>query len=382
MKAYRAIVINLPKDKCDVNYIRRLMALTNLAYRGYEVWVTDLPKNIQYKLYGSFKNFKGSLVFGTVPKGWFAKVWVPLNTLRVYLDSSMKGDRGAPVVLDFRSSVIRLRQVCRNESRYVVEVPMPRWVVDRVKEGGDIKYAMIGLKKNESYLVLVAEREVEPYTPNEYVLAVDVNSWNNGIAWGLIRNGTIIRWKPERPKLSEIERLYNLSIRLERKYGRLKRLSLHKTLEGKKLWRETKRLRRKIYAKLRDYVQKLVHRLVKKALRHKALVVIDDIIEESRKELLEKILHNGLAKIYLLYMRSFVKLFITQLQWYGVPYTFKRLYSTVCPICRHKLVQKEKRIMVCSNCGFKAPRDMISIYWAMKLNSNKLRGEVVNKSRV
>jgi hypothetical protein len=38
--------------------------------------VPDLPKIIQNQLY-DFKNFKGSLVFGTVPKGWFAKTWVP-----------------------------------------------------------------------------------------------------------------------------------------------------------------------------------------------------------------------------------------------------------------------------------------------------------------
>jgi hypothetical protein len=68
MKAHRAILIKLPKDKCDVDYVKQLMALTNLAYRGYEVWVPDLPMTIQHHLYG-FRNFKGSLVFGTKPKG-------------------------------------------------------------------------------------------------------------------------------------------------------------------------------------------------------------------------------------------------------------------------------------------------------------------------
>jgi hypothetical protein len=68
MIARRAILIELPKDECDVDYIKRLMVLTNLAYRDYEVWVPDLPQNIQYQLYGSFKNYMGSLVFGTTPK--------------------------------------------------------------------------------------------------------------------------------------------------------------------------------------------------------------------------------------------------------------------------------------------------------------------------
>jgi len=363
----RAILIRLPRDECDAEYIRRLMALTNLAYRRYEVWVPDLLKNIQYQLYGSFKNFKDSLVLGTVPKRWFTRAWVPLKTLRVYGDGSMKGDRNAPVVLDFRGNAIKLRQVCRNESGYSIEAPMPIWVIERVKEGGVIKFAMIGLRDDEPYLALVAERVVEPYKPSEYMLVIDVNAWSNGVAWGLIRDGSIIRWKPERPRLSEIEGLYNISVRLGRKYGRLKRLGLHKTVEGRRLWRNIKKVRRKIYAKLRDYAQKLVHRLVRKALKHRALVIIDDMIEESRRELIEEKIPRGLRKIYLAETRRFVKLLITQLRWYGVPYEFKRLPSTICPICGHGLTQLPGRIMVCTNCGFKAPRDKVPMYWAMKL---------------
>jgi len=176
MKAHRAILIKLSKDKCDTAYIRRLMALTNLAYRGYEVWVPDLPKTIQYQLY-DFKNMK-SLVFGAEPKRWFVRAWVPLKTFRVYPDGSVKGDKRAPVVLDFKSSIIRIRQVCGNEHGYVVELPMPKWIIERVKEGGDIKFARVGLKDNEPYLALVTERVVEPYVPSDYMLAVDVNSWS------------------------------------------------------------------------------------------------------------------------------------------------------------------------------------------------------------
>jgi putative transposase len=365
MRTRRAILIRLPKDKCDVEYIRRLMALTNLAYRGFEVWVPDLPKTIQHQLYG-FRNFKGSLVFGTKPKGWFAETWVPLKTLRFYPDGSRKSGRYAPVVLDFKSSAIKLYQVCRNEHGYVVEVPMPKWVVDRLSEGGDVKYAMIGLKDNEPYLALVAEREVEPYIPSDYMLAIDVNAWNNGIAWGLIKSSKLVKWRPERPRLREIDGLYYRSVVLSQKYGKLKRLGLHKTREGKGLWREVRRLRRRIYAKLRDYAQRLAHRLVRKALRHRALVIIDDIIEESRRELIEMKLPSGLRKIYLAETRRFVKLLIAQLEWYGVPYEFKRLPSTICPICGSELTQLQGRIMVCTNCGFKAPRDKAPIHWAMR----------------
>jgi len=157
MKAYRALLISLSKDECNIDYIKRLISLTNLAYRDYEAWIPDLPKTMQHQLQ-NFKSYTKSLVFGHTPKRWFTRTWVPLTTLRIYTDDSMKGDNRAPVVLDFRNDVIRLRQVCKNEPRYVDELPMPRWVVERVREGGDIKFAMIGLKDDELYLALIAER--------------------------------------------------------------------------------------------------------------------------------------------------------------------------------------------------------------------------------
>jgi putative transposase len=344
------------------------MALTNLAYRGYKVWVSGLPRTIQHQLYRSFKDYLGSLDFGTMPKRWFARTWVPLTTLRVYDDGSKVGDTAASVIFDFKHNAIILYRVCKNKRGFVIEIPMPKWVIDRVKEGGDVKFARIGLKDDEPYLALIAEREVKPYEPSEYKFVIDVNSWNNGIVWGLIKDGVIVKWKPEIPNLREIDGLYYLSVRLGRKYGKLKRLGLHKTVEGKRLWREIKRLRRKLYAKMRDYVQRLVHRLVRKALRHRALVIIDDMTEESRRELLEEKISSGLKKLYLMYTRRFVKLLVTQLEWYGVPYEFKRLPSTICPVCQSELTQEEGRIMICENCGFKAPRDMVPMYWAVKID--------------
>jgi putative transposase len=377
MTAKRTILIELPKDKCDVDYIRRLMSLTNLAYRGYETWVPDIPKNIQYQLYG-FKNYMGSLVFGSTPKRWFAETWVPLKVLRIYSDGSMKGDRNAPVVLEFRSdtdlkrSIIKLRQVCRNEPRYTVEIPMPKWVVERVREGGDIKYAMIGLKNDKPYLALVVERVVKPYQPSGYRLVVDVNAWSNGVAYGIVNpSNRIAEYSPLRPNLRLIDTWYHKAEKLSKELGKLKRLGLGSTLEAERLKREIDMLRRKIYAYLRDFAQKRARELALKALRLRAEVLIDDMIEESRKELLEMKLPRGLRKLYLMYTKRFVKLLVTQLEWYGVPYEFKRLPSTICPVCQHKLTQEDGRVMVCENCGFKAPRDMVPMYWAIKIENTK-----------
>jgi len=369
MIARRAIIIKLPKDKCDVNYILRLMALTNLAYRGYEIWAPDLSRTIQHQLY-SFKNYMKSLVFGTAPKKWLVSVWVPLKTLRVYPDGSRKGDKSAPVVLDLKGNVIRLRQVCRSEPGYVIELPMPKWVIERVKEGGDVKFAMIGLKNDKPYLALVTEREVESYQSSGYKLVIDVNAWNNGVAYGIINpNNRIAEYSPLRPNLRLIDTWYYKAERLSKELGKLKRLGLSSTTEAKGLRREIKALRRKVYAYLRDFTQKKAHELALKAIRLRAEVLIDDMLDESRRELIEEKLPSGLRKIYLAEARKFDKLLVTQLQWYGVPYRFKRLPSTICPVCHHELTQLQGRIMICGNCGFKAPRDKVPIYWVIKIST-------------
>ncbi len=90
------------------------------------------------------------------------------------------------------------------------------------------------------------------------------------------------------------------------------------------------------------------------------------MLDESRRELIEMKLPSGLRKVYLAETRRFVKLLIAQLEWYGVPYEFKRLPSTICPNCGSELTQLPGRIMICTNCGFKAPRDKVPIHWAMR----------------
>jgi len=369
MIAHRTLLTKLPRDECDIDYIERLMALANLAYRDYEVWVPDLPRTIQHQLYGSFKNYMGSLVLGTVPKRWFIRAWIPLKMLRIYGDGSMKGDRGAPVVLDLENSVIEIRWVCKNE----VSIPMPDWVVnwidERLREGGDVRFARIGLKDNEPYLALIAEREVEPYQPSEYRLVVDVNSWKYGISWGLIRNGRIVSYKQEGLNLGRYYGLYDELIRLARKYGELKRSGLHRTTEGRKLWRRIKAIHARLYAITRDKAYFLASKLVKKALRYRALLVIDDMSEESRRELLEEGLPRDVIKLLMSNLRRFVHQLETLAKWYGVPYEFKRLPSKVCPVCQHELTQEEGRTMVCENCGFKAPRDLVPMHWAIKIEN-------------
>jgi hypothetical protein len=81
---------------------------------------------------------------------------------------------------------------------------------------------MIGLKDGEPYLALIAEREVEPYRPSGCILAIDVNSWRYGIAWGLIRDGKIVSFRQDGLNPQRIVSLYSQAVKRERKVGAIK----------------------------------------------------------------------------------------------------------------------------------------------------------------
>jgi putative transposase len=245
---------------------------------------------------------------------------------------------------------------------------MPSWVVERLKEGGDIKYAMIGLRNNKPYLALVAERAVKPYQPSGYVLVVDVNSWKYGIAWGLIRNGKLITWKTEKPDTFLINTLYHQTMDRERKIDKLKRIGYSGSARIDKIKEQAHMRKSRIYRITRDKAYFLASKLIRKALKYRALLVIDDMTEETRKELLEERLPPDVIKLLMSNLKRFVHQLETLAQWYSVPYKFKRLPSTVCPVCHHELTQEDGRVMVCPNCGFKALRDLVPIHWATKLH--------------
>jgi putative transposase len=321
------------------------------------------------------REFKQNLIFGTVPKRWLARVWVPLKVARIR-DSKRVGATDAPVVLDFDRNVMRLYQLCRNQPGYVIGLPMPEWVLERAAEGADIKFAMAGLKDGRPCLALIAEREVQPIQPSSYTLVVDVNSWRHGIAWALVRDGRIVSLGRERLSL---DGLYRKLLWLERKYGWLKRLSLHETPKGRKLWRQIRRKRRKLYAIVRNMAQWLVSKLAKKALRYRAKVVIDDMLEESRRELLEERLPQGLAKVCLYGVRRFAKLLVGQLRWHGIPFEFRRLYSTICPRCGNRMERLPGRIMRCDRCGLSAHRDLVPVMWYLNVLYEKGSGMGCNE---
>jgi putative transposase len=350
MIARRALLVELPSVDCD---IVRLQALTNLAYkyRELEICPDDIPRTACTMLYK--RNF--NLEFGTKPKRWFARQWLPMTVLRIQ-DGARRGDTGAPLLLDLDGGVMRLRNICHGEA------PIPRWVYDRLEEGGDIVFAKLGLKDGIPAVMLVAERYVEFYEP-ESLLPVDVNSWKHGIVWALIKNEGISSIGRERPDLGRVERWYSKVVRLERHIGRLEKLGLN----DKSSRREARRTRSKMYRYLRGYSQWLANKIVRKALKHKSKVVIDRALEESWRELLEEGLTKRKAKIRMAGVRRFIKILETQLKWHGVPYEFKRLPSRVCPECEIEMEELPGRRMRCPSCGLEEDRDKIPILWALRL---------------
>jgi putative transposase len=350
MIARRALVVELPSVDCD---IVRLQALTNLAYkyRELEICPDDIPRTACTMLYK--RNF--NLEFGTKPKRWFARQWLPMTVLRIQ-DGARRGDTGAPLLLDLDGGVMRLRNICHGEA------PIPRWVYDRLEEGGDIVFAKLGLKDGIPAVMLVAEKRVEFYEP-ESLLPVDVNSWKHGIVWALIKNERISSIGRERPDLGRVERWYSKVVRLERHIGRLEKLGLN----DKSPRREARRTRSKMYRYLRGYSQWLANKIVRKALKHKSKVVIDRALEESWRDLLEEGLTKRKAKIRMAGVRRFIRILETQLKWHGVPYEFKRLPSRVCPECEVGMEELPGRRMKCPRCGLEEDRDKIPILWALRL---------------
>jgi putative transposase len=350
MIARRALVVELPSVDCDV---LRLQALTNLAYRYKELEICpeDLPRTACTMLYKRGVD----LEFGTRPKRWFARQWLPMTVLRIQ-NGAKRGDTGAPLVLDLDRGVMKLRYICHGEA------PIPRWVYDRIREGGDITFAMLGLKNGTPAVMLVAERRVEPYKPVS-LLPVDVNSWKHGVVWALVKNGRISSIGRERPDLGRVERWYSKVVRLERLISRLERLGL----DDRNAWRDARCTRSKTYRYLRGYSQWLANKIVRKALKHKSKVVIDKALEESWRELLEEGLTKREAKIQMAGVRRFIKILKTQLKWYGVPYEFKRLPSRVCPNCEIEMEELPGRRMRCHMCGLEEDRDKIPVLWALRL---------------
>ncbi|WP_252901093.1 transposase [Vulcanisaeta sp. JCM 14467] len=270
MKAHRTLIIKRPlrlfteeEKNALVRVLTRVDALGNLWARGFTVYPPDLDSRFVY----AFNYFKSEISFSNgvkPPKVWFAKVHAMLN---VGLRLNNERDKGEGVFIDLTSNVLRLRWVIKRRAITINLTPSEvRYIRERLGEDGRPKLARAWIDGDYLKIAIAFEREVQPIQPSEYMLVIDVNSWRNGIVWALIKDGSISSLGRGRPWLRRIDRLYNEVLRLEQEYGKLRRLGLHKSVKGRRLWREIKMLRRKLYAYTRDYAQKIAHKLVMKPL--------------------------------------------------------------------------------------------------------------------
>ena len=369
---YRTLPLSfdLPKEliKKFEKWDERTRALCNLWVRGYEVYPS--LKECSSTTIEMINRYVVKQKFYKKPKKWFCKIPITCDVLRI-INGRRFGNRNAPVVLDLDKKRIKLKNIFPMPLEYPLNDDIIKEIFDRLNSGGDVKVAQVFVKKRKIHVHLVFEKEYKPIEKTETKLIIDINSWKYGIKWWVIWNRKVILYGIIKPDLEYLERLYNEVVHLERKYGKLKRLKLHKSEYGKRLWKQIKAKRSRIYRYLKDFVNKKVNELIKIAIIFKSEIWGDYMKEESRRELLEEKLPNGLIKLYLLYLPRFVKLLENQTKWYGLPFKLERLPSTICPICESEMIHIGNRVMKCLNCGFEENRDEIPLYWALK-KLNKL----------
>ncbi len=366
---YRTIVLKFRLGRRLFNlvegYVLRLSGLVNLAVRGFVIYVPDISRTMWNVIYR--RNFVRNFKFGTRPKRWFCRLAIPCTVLRV-VNNTRRGDSCAPIVLDLDRGILKLRYVTPIHLSFRLDKHVSKWINERLREDADCRFAFVYLRRRKLCIALIFERKIpQEYVPERF-LVIDVNAWNHGIVYAIInKNGKVAELSRRRPNLRKVDTLYYRALKLEQVYGKLKRLGLEHSIKARRIRREAKTCRSKIYRYLRDHVNKLVHELIQKALKLKCKIIIDDVLDTSLRQLKEELLDNGLAKIYLTYLRRFVKLLENQAKWYGIPIEKKRLPSTLCPYCHTQLIENGYRKLKCPRCGREYDRDIIPILHAKEI---------------
>jgi len=250
------------------------------------------------------------------------------------------------------------------------EYPIPkralRLLEKRLKESPDERYVRVLERNNELVVQIVLHKKNVVDVPEDPLLVVaDINS-DYGIVVHFWDGKLIKTIKLRPPNLSNKrvytkrlmmlrDRLYNMGCLTERQ------INIYPVL-----------IRRALSYSYKGWIQQSVARVVRKirriAKRHnkRPLIVIDIPEHTSLRD-------TRLQKTLLSFARSLKNI----LSWYGIYWIEERLYSSFCPKCGNKLTvykkTKRTRIMICSKCSFKADRDEIPLYWALKTYKHLLR---------
>ena len=365
--AYRTLVVRRRLEEIPPELLQRFTEVQ----KAFRKWATEWYKS-GFKKPMPDKN----------PLKYFAKELkynlrlIPTNGLKngewraplpfdAQLRTGNEKDVGCGILVDLPKGEIRIRRwsgIKGNVITVRLKEEDTKWILERVKEGGKLKlaYAWVGRAKRSNVttfnVALVFAREVAPIEARR-VLAVDLNALHNGVAWGIVEEGRIMKRKVKRPDLWKIKRL-------QKEISHLDSLCAKK---GEPYCKQSVTAQSRLYRVLRQFEDEAVREVVETAVKKKAMIVVDAPRDESIRRLKEG-KYVPEKKLYLNIGR--LRRRIEELaKWYGVPSREQRLYSTICPRCGAKMEELPNRGVRCPKCGFEAPRDKIPLLWAAKLST-------------
>ena len=365
--AYRTLLVRRKVEEIPPEQLQRFMEVQEAFRRWATEWYlsgfkTPMPEQQPLKYFAEKLKFTLKLI---PVNGLKSGVWkVPLS-FDAQLRVGNERDISRGILVDLPKGEIRIRKWSGIRGNIIVvklKRSEKRWVEERVREDGRLKLARAWIDRvrrsniTTFNVALTFAKEVTLITPRR-VLAVDLNSLYNGVAWGIIEDGRIVTRGIERPHLRAIEKL-------QKEIPRLDELCAKR---GEPYCRQSAMAQSRLYRLLRHFEDEAAKKIVRLAVQYKAAIVMDVPEEESIRQLKES-RYDPQKKLYINIGR--LKKRIKQLaEWYGVPYREIRLYSTICPKCGAKMAELPNRKVRCPKCGFEAPRDKIPLMWAAKLST-------------
>jgi len=360
LEGYRVLTLRYPLDDDLREYIYNYRVLASHIYWCKRLGIDPDPEVLS-KLTKTIKSYwRDNLLderdplylfrnIARTPRPYRAIVNIPL----VDAIHEMKG-----AYIKDGKLVLRLDRT----RKYPIPERAWRWLEKRLKESPDSKYVRV-FERDGMLVVQIVLRKVNTVNaPKDPLLVVvDINS-NYGIVVHFWDGGVIKTIKLRPPNLSSKriyakklmelrDRLFNVGCATE------KQLNAYSAL-----------IRRALSYSYKGWIQQNIARVVKKIRRiarrrGKQPLVVIDVPEHNTLQ------GTRLQKTLLRFVRSLENL----LSWYGIYWIEGRLYSSVCPNCENRLAiykrMKKTRMMMCNKCNFKADRDEIPLYWALKLIS-------------
>ena len=362
MESYRTILIRRRIEEISSEQLQRFVEVQEAFRKWATEWYRSgfkapMPDRNPLRYFVNELRYALRLIPVNGLKNGVWRVPLPFNA---QLRLSSEKDISCGVFVDLPKGELRVRKWGGGTIVVKLKEENVKWILERVKEGGRLKLAMawIGNAKRSNVatfnVALVFSREATPIEVRR-VLAVDLNALHNGVVWGIVEEGRIIKRKVERPDLRAIERL-------QREISRMDSLCAKR---GEPYCRQSAIAKSRLWRSLCQFEDDTARKIVRLALQYKAAIVVDTPEDESLRKIKEgrydpqrkAMLNIGRLK------RRIEKL----AEWHGVLYREARLYSTVCPRCGAKMAELPNRKVRCPKCGFEAPRDKIPLLWAAKL---------------